>query len=129
MYVRKPSKALTHLEVKALSEAVHFADKRGKRLPATLSINPALLESYPSDLHQWRTTFLNKLRGFREPGATQARVRSRHGPAIHCLRLAAEGAVDAYQQVISEAWKPVERAETGPSVDRQDAASKMAAFG
>lgn len=46
-----------------------------------------------------------------------------------CLRMAAEGAVEAYAQVIGEAWKPFDRPETGPSVDRQAAQAQMAAFG
>ena len=43
--------------------------------------------------------------------------------------MAAEGAVEAYAQVIGEAWKPFDRPETGPSVDRQAAQAQMAAFG
>ena len=46
-----------------------------------------------------------------------------------CLRMAAEGAVEAYAQVIGEAWKPFDRPDTGPSVDRQAAHAQMAAFG
>lgn len=49
----------------------------------------------------------------------------------HALRMAAEGAVAAYEHVIGEKWKPFERAVENPgqSVDRKAAAMQMAAFG
>lgn len=62
MYLRKSSKALTHREVRDISEAVHFAEKIGKPLTATLNINPALLAAYPPDVGLWVSAFLNKLR-------------------------------------------------------------------
>lgn len=62
MYRRKLSRALSHREVRDLADAVHFAEKRGKPLTATLNVNPALLYSYPADLGPWLTAFLNKLR-------------------------------------------------------------------
>ena len=62
MYLRKPSKALTHHEVSNLVEAVHFAEKRGKPLTATLTIHPVMLDTYPTDVGLWMSAFLNKLR-------------------------------------------------------------------
>lgn len=47
----------------------------------------------------------------------------------YALRMAAEGAVQAYKQIIGDDWKPFQRSETGPSLDRQAAAKQMAAFG
>ncbi|RWG07819.1 hypothetical protein [Mesorhizobium sp.] len=49
----------------------------------------------------------------------------------HALRMAAEGAVAAYEQVVGEAWKPFERATENPgkAVDRKAAELQMAALG
>jgi hypothetical protein len=49
----------------------------------------------------------------------------------HALRMAAEGAVTAYEQVIGEAWKPFERASENPgrTVNRKAAELQMAALG
>jgi hypothetical protein len=49
----------------------------------------------------------------------------------HALRMAAEGAVTAYEHVVGEAWKPFERAAENPgqSVDRKAADLQMAALG
>lgn len=49
----------------------------------------------------------------------------------HALRMAAEGAVAAYEEIIGERWKPFERPvdTTGQSVDRRAAELQMAAFG
>jgi len=49
----------------------------------------------------------------------------------HALRLAAEGAVAAYEQVVGEAWKPFERPVDNPgqSIDRKAAELQMAALG
>ncbi|WGR90715.1 hypothetical protein MTX26_35355 (plasmid) [Bradyrhizobium sp. ISRA443] len=49
----------------------------------------------------------------------------------HALRMAAEGAVAAYEQVVGEAWKPFERPVDNPgqAVDRKAAELQMAAFG
>lgn len=48
----------------------------------------------------------------------------------HALRMAAEGAVSAYEQVVGEAWKPLERAVENPgkTVDRKAAELQMAAL-
>jgi len=49
----------------------------------------------------------------------------------HALRMAAEGAVAAYEHVIGEKWKPFERAVDNPgqAVDRKAAELQMSAFG
>ncbi|MFT4118297.1 hypothetical protein [Bradyrhizobium sp.] len=49
----------------------------------------------------------------------------------HALRMAAEGAVAAYEQVVGERWKPFERPadNVGQAVDRKAAQAQMAAFG
>src|SRR6185312_11524553 len=52
------------------------------------------------------------------------------GLQAHALRMAAEGAVAAYEQVIGEAWKPFERPveHAGETVSKKAAAVQMAAF-
>jgi hypothetical protein len=49
----------------------------------------------------------------------------------HALRMAAEGAVAAYEQVVGERWKPFERPIDNPGqvVDRKAAELQMAALG
>jgi hypothetical protein len=49
----------------------------------------------------------------------------------HALRMAAEGAVAAYEHVVGEAWKPFERPVENPgqTVDRKAAELQMAALG
>ncbi|RUW21522.1 hypothetical protein [Mesorhizobium sp. M1E.F.Ca.ET.041.01.1.1] len=53
------------------------------------------------------------------------------GVQCHALRMAAEGAVAAYEQVVGERWKPFERAieNPGQSVDRKAAELQLAALG
>ena len=53
------------------------------------------------------------------------------GLQAHALRMAAEGAVRAYEQVVGESWKPFERPadNVGTTVDRKAAEAQMAAFG
>ena len=48
----------------------------------------------------------------------------------HALRMAAEGAVSAYEQVVGEGWKPFERQieQVGETVGRKAAEHQMAAF-
>ncbi len=48
----------------------------------------------------------------------------------HALRMAAEGAVAAYEQVVGESWKPFERQseQPGETVSRKAAEVQMAAF-
>ncbi|MDQ8727493.1 hypothetical protein [Bradyrhizobium sp. LHD-71] len=52
------------------------------------------------------------------------------GLQAHALRMAAEGAVAAYEQVIGEAWKPFERPveHAGENVSKKAAATQLAAF-
>ncbi|RUV80597.1 hypothetical protein EOA51_32780, partial [Mesorhizobium sp. M1A.F.Ca.IN.020.32.1.1] len=49
----------------------------------------------------------------------------------HALRMAAEGAVAAYEQIVGERWKPFERPVDNPgqSVDRKAAELQLAALG
>jgi hypothetical protein len=62
MYLRVPSKALNHHDVRDLIEAEHFAEKRGKPLTTSITIHPKLLDEYPADVGQWLCWLLNKLR-------------------------------------------------------------------
>ena len=52
------------------------------------------------------------------------------GVQAHALRMAAEGAVAAYEQIVGEAWKPFDRPVDNPgqSLDRKAAAAQMSAF-
>jgi len=52
------------------------------------------------------------------------------GIQAHALRMAAEGAVSAYEQVVGEAWKPFDRPVENPGqvLDRKAAAAQMSAF-
>ncbi|MHB0952107.1 MAG: hypothetical protein ACYC10_09270 [Allorhizobium sp.] len=52
------------------------------------------------------------------------------GLQAHVLRMAAEGAVSAYEEITGEAWKPYERAveQPGAFLERQAASAQMAAF-
>jgi hypothetical protein len=52
------------------------------------------------------------------------------GLQAHVLRMAAEGAVAAYEDITGEVWKPYERLaeNTGTSVDQKAAALQIAAF-
>jgi len=49
----------------------------------------------------------------------------------HALRMAAEGAIAAYEHTVGEKWKPFERSveQPGASLDRRAAELQMAAFG
>ncbi|MGX7744030.1 hypothetical protein [Rhodopseudomonas parapalustris] len=49
----------------------------------------------------------------------------------HALRMAAEGAVKAYEHVVGETWKPFERPieNPGKTLDRKAAEQQMASFG
>ncbi|WP_018240812.1 hypothetical protein [Ensifer sp. BR816] len=53
------------------------------------------------------------------------------GIQAHSLRMAAEGAVAAYEQIVGETWKPFDRPVENPgaSLDRKAAEAQMAAFG
>jgi hypothetical protein len=52
------------------------------------------------------------------------------GAQAHALRMAAEGAIAAYEQVIGEPWKPFERQveHAGETVTKKAAAAQMAVF-
>lgn len=52
------------------------------------------------------------------------------GIQAHALRMAAEGAVSAYEQIVGEAWKPFDRPveHPGQTLDRKAAATQMSAF-
>lgn len=52
------------------------------------------------------------------------------GIQAHALRMAAEGAVSAYKQIVGETWKPFHRPVENPghSVDRKAAETQMSAF-
>lgn len=52
------------------------------------------------------------------------------GLQAHVLRIAAEGAVAAYEDITGETWKPYERTveQSAKSVDREAATAQMAAF-
>ena len=52
------------------------------------------------------------------------------GLQAHALRLAAEGAIAAYEQVVGEPWKPFERQveHAGETVTKKAAAAQMAVF-
>jgi hypothetical protein len=53
------------------------------------------------------------------------------GLQAHALRMAAEGAVAAYEHLVGEAWKPFERQAENPgaAVSKQAADLQMSAFG
>ncbi len=52
------------------------------------------------------------------------------GIQAHALRMAAEGAVAAYKQIVGEAWKPFNRPVENPgqSIDRKAATAQLSAF-
>ena len=52
------------------------------------------------------------------------------GVQAHALRMAAEGAIAAYEHVVGESWKPFERQpeHPGETVSRKAAEVQMAAF-
>ncbi len=53
------------------------------------------------------------------------------GIQSHALRMAAEGAVAAYEHIVGEIWKPFDRPveDTGVALDRKAAEAQLAAFG
>ncbi|MDX8499118.1 hypothetical protein RFM99_11890 [Mesorhizobium sp. VK4C] len=53
------------------------------------------------------------------------------GIQAHSLRMAAEGAVAAYEQIVGEQWKPFERPVESPgqTIDRKAAEQQMSALG
>ena len=69
--------------------------------------------------------------GFDGPAQRKREFAADMGLQAHALRMAAEGAVTAYEQVVGERWKPFERAAdlSAPTLDRKAAEVQMAAFG
>jgi hypothetical protein len=60
--VRKMSGPLSHIQVRNLIEANHVAAKIGKPLTVFLTIHPAHLMDYPSDIGRWLQSELNVIR-------------------------------------------------------------------
>lgn len=52
------------------------------------------------------------------------------GIQAHALRMAAEGVVSAYEQIVGETWKPFDRPieQPGQALDRKAATAQMSAF-
>jgi hypothetical protein len=69
--------------------------------------------------------------GFESAAQRKREFAADMGVQAHALRMAAEGAVAAYEQVVGERWKPFERAVENPghAVDRKAAEMQLAAFG
>ncbi|MEX2696317.1 hypothetical protein [Rhizobium mongolense] len=69
--------------------------------------------------------------GYDSAGQRKREFAADMGIQSHALRMAAEGAVAAYRQVIGEAWKPFDRPVDNPgqSLDRKAAEAQMAALG
>ena len=69
--------------------------------------------------------------GFDGPAQRKREFAADMGLQAHALRMAAEGAVTAYEQVVGERWKPFERPTdpSAPTLDRKAAEVQMAAFG
>jgi len=68
--------------------------------------------------------------GFESAAQRKREFAAEVGIQAHALRMAAEGAVAAYEHVIGESWKPFERQadQPGETVGRKAAAAQMAAF-
>ena len=69
--------------------------------------------------------------GFESAAQRKREFAADMGIQAHALRMAAEGAVAAYEQVVGERWTPFERAieHPGHAVDRKAAELQMAALG
>lgn len=69
--------------------------------------------------------------GFESAAQRKREFAADMGVQAHALRMAAEGAVAAYEQVVGEVWKPFERSVENPghTLDRKAAEMQMAAFG
>ncbi|MEI9425860.1 hypothetical protein O7A70_32735 [Mesorhizobium sp. Cs1299R1N1] len=74
---------------------------------------------------------LNGPVGFDSAAQRKREFAADMGVQSHALRVAAEGAVAAYEQVVGERWKPFERATENPgqTVDRKAAELQLAALG
>ncbi|MBA8907935.1 hypothetical protein [Aminobacter ciceronei] len=69
--------------------------------------------------------------GFESAAQRKREFAADMGIQAHALRMAAEGAVAAYDHVVGERWKPFERAVENPgqTLDRKAAEMQMAALG
>ncbi|MCK1743075.1 hypothetical protein IVA80_19910 [Bradyrhizobium sp. 139] len=69
--------------------------------------------------------------GFESAAQRKREFAAEVGIQAHALRMAAEGAVAAYEHVVGESWKPFERQpdQPGETVSRKAAEVQMAAFG
>ena len=69
--------------------------------------------------------------GFESAAQRKREFAADMGVQAHALRMAAEGAVAAYEHVVGERWKPFERPVDNPgqTLDRKAAELQMAAFG
>ncbi|WID99919.1 hypothetical protein QO058_29830 (plasmid) [Bosea vestrisii] len=74
---------------------------------------------------------LNGPVGFDGPAQRKREFAADMALQSHALRMAAEGAVCAYEHVVGETWKPFERPieQPGASVNRKAAELQMRAFG
>jgi hypothetical protein len=81
---------------------------------STAGPSPRLATPRPSSANDDRDEDVGRTGRLRQRRPAQARVRRRHGLQAHALRMAAEGAVAAYEQVVGEAWKPFERQVENP---------------
>lgn len=68
--------------------------------------------------------------GFESQAQRKREFAADMGLQSHALRMAAEGAIAAYEHVIGESWKPFERQVEAPgeTVNKKAAAVQMAAF-
>lgn len=69
--------------------------------------------------------------GFESKAQRKREFAAEMGLQAHALRMAAEGAVAAYEHVVGESWKPYERQTENPgqTINRQAADLQMAALG
>ena len=69
--------------------------------------------------------------GFESAAQRKREFAADMGVQAHALRMAAEGAVAAYEHVVGERWKPFDRPveNAGQALDRKAAEQQMAALG
>ena len=69
--------------------------------------------------------------GFESAAQRKREFAAEVGVQAHALRMAAEGAIAAYEHVVGERWKPFERPVENPghTLDRKAAEMQMAALG
>ena len=69
--------------------------------------------------------------GFESAAQRKREFAAEVSSQAHALRMAAEGAVAAYEHIVGESWKPFERQpeQPGETVSRKAAEVQMAAFG